>query len=598
MSEKICVLDFGSQYCHLIARRIRQLNVYSEIMESNVKSAKLKRCKGIILSGGPSSVYDKNIPRYDKNIFNCKIPILAICYGHQLMVHEFGGEVKPGKIREYGIAILNIKNKDNLFKGLEDNEKVWMSHGDTVTKLPHNFQVIGKTDDCENAAIANTKNNFFGIQFHPEVYHTKKGMKILSNFLDICNCKRDWNMENYIEQISKEIKEKVKDKNVFMLISGGVDSTVTFTLLNRVLGEKRVYGLFINNGLIREDEAIKVKKSFENIGFKNFHVYDASNLFIKNLEGIYNPEEKRKIIGETFIKVANEQILRLNLDYEKWILGQGTIYPDTIETRGTKNAVLIKTHHNRVDAMQRLIKQGKVIEPLARLYKDEVRKLGIELGLAKENVYRHPFPGPGLGVRILCTNKIEKIKNKRKLEESINGIISKYNLKAYILPIKSVGVQGDFRTYKYPLAIEGNADWDILERISTLITNKFKEINRVILLLSPEKIINYTIKRSYITIQRLELARKADNIAMYLLKQNDIYDDVWQMPTVLVPLSIDRGESVILRPVVSREAMTANFYKMDERILNKIVGNIMEIEGIDAVFYDITNKPPATIEWE
>jgi GMP synthase (glutamine-hydrolysing) len=590
IKPQIVVLDFGGQYSHLIARRIRQLNVLAEIKDAEVDVDELREVKGIILSGGPSTVGDENSPKYNKEIFKLNIPILGICYGHQVMAHELGGHVTAGKIKEYGQSTVEIK-KSKLFKELETKERAWMSHGDTVTRLPKGFKVIGSTEDCEAAAVADEKNNRYGVQFHPEVTHTPNGMKILDNFLQICKCKRDWDMNNFIAQITKDIKDKVKDNNVFLLVSGGVDSTVAFALLEKVLGKERVYGLHIDNGFMRKNESKKVKKELEKHGFKNLHVIDAGDDFLEAVKEVYDPEKKRKIIGKIFIDVQAKAVKEMNLDPEKWMLGQGTIYPDTIETAGTKNAALIKTHHNRVKEVQQLIEQGKVIEPLAELYKDEVREVGEKLGLPHELVWRHPFPGPGLAVRCLCVEK-EDI-----CAAEVNEITQTFNMEAKTLPIKSVGVQGDFRTYKHPAVLIGEEDWDMLEEVSTEITNKIKEVNRVVYLLNEVDVEKLKVKREYLTKARMDLLREADDKVNKIIFKHKLEKEIWQFPVVLVPLGL-KGESIVLRPVNSKEAMTAEFARLPENVIQEIINELQKIKGIDAIFYDVTHKPPGTIEWE
>lgn len=595
--DKIIVLDFGGQYSHLIANRIRRLGVYSEIKSNDADILELKDAKGIILSGGPQNISEDDSLKCDKRIFDLGIPTLGICYGHQLMSHLCSGKVARGKTKEYGKAKLNIKNKKGLFEGLNDSETVWMSHGDYVSKLGRGFEITASTSDCKTAAVSNFKKNLFGIQFHPEVTHTENGMKLLENFIyKICKCKKSWDMKTFIETEIKEIKKKVKGKKVFLLVSGGVDSTVCFALLNKALGKDNVYGLHINNGFVRKNESSDVKTALEKNGFKNFHVADASNEFFNVLKDVYEPELKRKIIGKKFIEVQDKETKKLKLDPDKWILGQGTIYPDTIETGGTKNAALIKTHHNRVEAVQKLIAQGKVIEPLKDLYKDEVRMVGKMLGLPPALILRHPFPGPGLAVRCLCAK--EEFKVDKKTDKLTNDIAKDYGLTAKVLPIKSVGVQGDARTYAHPAALVGGASWDALEKVSTSITNSVSDVNRVILLLTKTDLTKAKIKKAYLTTQRIKVLQEADAIVTKYLYKNNLYDSIWQFPVVLVPLSFNGGESIVLRPINSTEAMTASFTKLPRKHVKAIAEEIMRIKGIDAVFYDVTNKPPATIEWE
>jgi GMP synthase (glutamine-hydrolysing) len=603
--DKIAVLDFGGQYSHLIANRVRRLNVYSEILDSNTPADSLKDYKGIILSGGPQSVYEENSPQCDPQIFYLGIPILGICYGLQIMVYKKGGKVSPGKVKEYGKADIKITKKEGIFEGLNDEENVWMSHGDEVAQLPEGMEIIGSTDNCVNAAVADFEKKLYGVQFHPEVTHTKNGMKIIDNFLNITGAKREWSLDAFIETEMRTIREKVGENKVFMLISGGVDSTVAYSLIQKAIGAERTHGLFVDTGLIRLHEREEVEKAYKNAGIENVHFYYGGEKFFSRLDHVYEPEEKRKIIGDTFIDVQKHVVETMGLNPEEWLLGQGTIYPDTIETGGTKHADKIKTHHNRVEQIEELIKAGKVIEPLMQLYKDEVRTVGQKLGVPEEIVQRHPFPGPGLGVRCLCTKQDDYPENHEAVQKEINDYLhEKYDVNGEILPIKSVGVQGDARTYRHPFLIklhkDTKRDWELLGEISTDITNRFNTVNRVLLLLHPRGVMDVKVKPGYITKDRIELLQKADYRVTQFIKYHKMYGEIWQFPTVLLPLSLNEGngECVVLRPIQSEEAMTANFYRMQWKWLDELVDGINETTGFDGVFYDLTNKPPGTIEWE
>ena len=602
--DKIAVLDFGGQYAHLIANRIRRLGVYSEILDPETKAVLLKDYKGIILSGSPRSVYAKNAPHCDKAIFDLGIPILGICYGHQLMQFMLGGQVSSGETKEYGMAQLSVKKPSPIFKGVSKKTRVWMSHGDMVQKLASGFEAIGETSDCPLAAVANHAKNFFGIQFHAEVTHTPEGMKILDNFISVCKAKKEWDIEIYMKEEIERIKNKIGDKKVFLLVSGGVDSTVCFALLEKALGKKRVYGLLVDTGLMRLDEPQKVKQSLSKMGFDNLHVADKKEVFYKALKGVSNPESKRKIIGDLFWEVKESVAEELHLNSDEWIMGQGTIYPDTIETGGTKHADKIKTHHNRVDLVQKMIKEGRVIEPLAQLYKDEVRDLGEKLGLPKKLVWRQPFPGPGLGVRILCLSEedTKKTEDFTKLDSEILDYVRKTfavkNIEARVLPIKSVGVQGDERTYRHPVALFTDLkNWDKLEEISTAITNRFNQVNRVILALkgNPDSLVLTPLTT---TPERVKLLQIIDNAVMEYMEKTPDNDKIWQFPVVLMPVgSVAGKESIVLRPIVSTEAMTASFARIDRQVVERIVERIVE-PSISHIFYDLTHKPPGTIEWE
>jgi GMP synthase (glutamine-hydrolysing) len=604
--DKIVVLDFGGQYAHLIANRVRRLGVYSEILDPEIKADKLKGYKGIILSGSPMSVYAEKAPHCDKKIFDLGIPILGICYGHQLMQYMLGGKVVSGTTKEYGLADLMLIQPVGIFGGLKQKSRVWMSHGDTVSEKAPGFVEAGKTADCANSALFNLDKHFYGVQFHPEVTHSEEGMKMLDNFLNICEVKRDWSIDEFIKEETDSIKKKIGKKKVFLLASGGVDSSVAFALLEKALGPDRVYGLLVDTGLMRYKEAEMVKKYLNDAGFMNLHVADKSKEFLSALKGVTDPEAKRKVIGDLFWKVKEDTAEELKLNPNDWIMGQGTIYPDTIETGGTKHADKIKTHHNRVDLVQKMIQEGKVIEPLAQLYKDEVRDLGEKLGLPHAMVWRQPFPGPGLGVRIICKSpeQVASVRDFSILSQNIE-IYLKSNVglsdaKAIVLPVKSVGVQGDERTYRHPVAIfTKNRNWDELEHASTAITNRFSEVNRVILTLGGGYSDKFFLKVCDLSADRVGLLQKVDNLVTETMSAAKETFGIWQFPVVLAPVgSSDGKESIVLRPIVSTEAMTASFARIDWDLLDKMAKSILEDKKLSHVFYDLTHKPPGTIEWE
>ncbi len=598
--EIIAVLDFGSQYTHLVANRIRRLGVYSEILHPDVETEKLRKTKGIILSGGPSSVYSSDQPRYNPDIFRIGLPVLGLCYGHQLLNQELGGKVEKGEVREYGAAILHVQKPIGIFKGLADRERVWMSHGDMVSKLPQGFEVLGWTGECPTAAVGDHGRRVYGLQFHPEVTHTTNGMKILGNFLDICGCQREWNMSGFIDSSISKIREAVGERKVFLLVSGGIDSTVAFVLLNRALGPERVHGFYIDTGLMRKDETQLVQGSVSGLGISNLHVIDASDRFISALKEVVNPEEKRKIIGSIFVDIVQDLTTEIGVSTGQWILAQGTIYPDTIESGDTRNSAVIKTHHNRVEAIQRLISQGELIEPLSQLYKDEVRELGRKLMLPDTLIKRHPFPGPGLAVRILCSDGTEEPRITGTAEKKVSRIAAEFGLRSRILPVRSVGVQGDLRTYAHPVAVWGKASWKDLEGASTAITNQIPEVNRTVYLLSQSQpILKLKIKRSFMTEERINLIREADHIASTIIEQAGLEDRIAQMPVVLVPVSSDgTRESVVLRPLCTEDFMTASFAEIPLGVAEKIARSILDLGKVDMVFYDVTHKPPGTTEWE
>jgi GMP synthase (glutamine-hydrolysing) len=596
--DTIAIVDFGGQYTHLIANRIRRLGVYSEIVPNDIAASQCARFKGIVLSGGPHSVLDADRPGFDPGMFGLGIPLLGLCYGHQLMAQCLGGKVVAGKYREYGIAQIDIAENSPLFKGLDACEQIWMSHGDAVEVLPPGFAVLGSTSGCKTAAMGNETARMYGLQFHPEVTHTPKGMTILDNFLNLCACSRDWNTGTFLREISGEIRRKCGAKKVFLLVSGGVDSTVAFTLLNKVLGEGNVLGLHIDNGLMRHEESGAVLDSMKANGFNNLHLVDATEEFLSALRNVADPEQKRRIIGAVFIQVQEKALVDLGLNPAEWILGQGTIYPDTIESAGTKHAERIKTHHNRVAAVIELLERGEIVEPLALLYKDEVRALGTALGLHDALVWRHPFPGPGLGVRLLCSDGGEFAVDTATAD-AVSTIAEEAGYTAQVLPVRSVGVQGDSRTYAHPALVIGEKDWDRLEKTSTAVTNSVRGVNRVVYGLRTGKDPAYRLVKAYVSKERLAVLRAFDNLATRALGRFGEYGIVWQMPVVLLPLvNSAGGQCAVLRPILSQEAMTAKCARLKDETLAFILDESKKIDGLGDIFYDVTHKPPATIEWE
>ena len=599
MRSGIAVLDFGGQYAHLICNRIRRLGVYAEVFPPTTSPSELSGARGVVFSGGPASVYDEDPPDYHPGHLQAELPILGLCYGHQLICRHLGGEVTPGSVREYGSAQLQIRGGSSLFEGLGASEVVWMSHGDTVGRLPEGFRIVGETDDCPAAAVEDPDRRIYGLQFHPEVAHTPRGMDILDNFLQICGAPRTWTMAGYAKTAISEIREHAGDRNVFLLVSGGVDSSVAFVLFNRALGASRVRGLHIDTGFMREGETAQVEEFLTREGFENLEIVDASEDFLGAVEGLIEPEEKRQAIGRAFLEVKDRVIDGLGLDAEHWLLGQGTLYPDTIESGGTEHSALIKTHHNRIDLVEALIAKGLVIEPLAHLYKDEVRDLGTQLGLPETLVWRHPFPGPGLAVRCLCSAGQAPSEDLQALQDLAVGAAGSCGLEVRVLPIKSVGVQGDFRTYAHPALVSGDADWEILEQVSTRLTNSVRGINRVVYLLAPEPLPPQRIKRAFLTRSRLDLLREADSLAMEALSRAGLMKDVSQMPSVLLPLTSDgHQETLVLRPVYTPDFMTARFAELPREFLDGLAQKIVGLDGIEAVLFDITHKPPGTVEWE
>ena len=595
----IVVLDFGGQYAHLIANRIRRLRVHAEIRSPETAVADLQDADGLILSGGPASVYDPEAPAYNPKILAMGKPMLGLCYGHQLLCHRLGGQVEMGETHEFGVAYLQVHKAEGVLAGLDVRERVWMSHRDHVAALPPGFAVLGATEDCPVAAMGDAERKIYGLQFHPEVTHTVRGMDILDNFAALCGAERSWTMERYTEQVIERIQQQTKGRNVFLFVSGGVDSSVAFLLLNRALGAERVLGLHIDNGFMREGETALVERLMKGAGLHNLEVVDASAEFLAATEGIADPEEKRLRIGEEFIRVRDRALAALALDPDEWLLGQGTLYTDTIESGGTENAAVIKTHHNRVGVIDQLLAEGKVVEPLDQLYKDEARTLGETLGLPHHLVWRHPFPGPGLAVRVLCSEGPSAENLAPETVAEAQKVASTFGLALDVLPLRSVGVQGDARTYAHPAVVSGQSEWKTLEALSTELTNNFPSINRVIYLLGPIPRPQQSLKAGYLTRDRLDLLRRADAISMEALERHGLMEEVTQMPTVLLPLSSDGvQESVVLRPIATSDFMTARFCTLPQAFLDDVRERLLALAGIEAVFYDITHKPPGTVEWE
>lgn len=511
VEEKIIILDFGSQYTQLIARKVREIGVYAEIYPYNITKEKFDSldAKGLILSGGPSSVYEDGAPIPSFDVFDLGIPVLGICYGLQLIAYKNGGSVDPATKREYGKAFLNVDQNDPLFKNVDSSTQVWMSHGDHLTKIPEGFHKSGDSGNSPLCAISNKERNIYGIQFHPEVHHSSQGKTILKNFaVNICNCSATWTMGSFIEQAKKQIKETVGNDGVLCALSGGVDSTVTAVLIHEAIGDQ-LHCIHVDSGLMRSGESAQIDKLFkENFNMK-IDVVEAEEAFLSKLKGVIEPEKKRKIIGNTFIEVFDKEAEKL--ENIKW-LAQGTLYPDVIESVSVKGpSATIKTHHN-VGGLPEDMK-FKLIEPFRELFKDEVRAVGRELGIPDWFIDRHPFPGPGLGIRVLGEVTPERVAILQKADEIYLDEIHKAGLYneiwqafAVLLPVQSVGVMGDNRTYENVCAV---------------------------------------------------------------------------------------------RAVTSTDGMTAEFYHFPFEVLEKISNRIInEVKGINRVAYDISSKPPSTIEWE
>ena len=497
--DTILVLDFGGQYCHLIGRRIRENGVYSEIVPHDISPEEVKalnekfNVKGLILSGGPSSVYEPNAPKLNPRIFEVNLPILGLCYGHQLLAQLSNGKVEPANCKEYGTAQVSIDKPVGVLEGLSEKEKVWMSHSDTVFALPQEFEVLAHTENCPVAAFRHKQKPIYGLQWHPEVIHTENGMRMLRNFIfQVCKCQANWQMEDLIGKMVAEVKAEVGASSAIIGLSGGIDSSVATAIAAKALGDK-LTAVFVDHGFMREGEPEAIREAFQKFPI-NFVVANAQDRFMQKLIGVVDPEKKRKVIGEEFIRVFEEIANDSGAEY----LIQGTIYPDRIESGFRKNSNKIKSHHN-VAGLPEKIKFKKILEPLRDLYKDEVRKVARMLDLPKEIVMRQPFPGPGLAVRIIGELTPEKVGIAKKADkivrEEIEGNGLSENLWQYFAVLtdtKATGVKGDSRAYGYVVAVRAaksreamtasfaNIPYPVLEKISTKITNEIPQVTRVV----------------------------------------------------------------------------------------------------------------------
>ncbi len=667
--DRIAVLDFGGQYAHLIATKVRRMRVRTDIVDPMSPLDVFRQYRGLILSGSPAlSAYGEGAD-YNHDIFNLDIPILGLCYGHQEIAKRYGGRIEHTR-REYGPARLRIVAESPIFAGIAGAPVVWMSHGDSVTELPPGYREIAcsaylpgatvgeaveegavaeagleRETDVEsgatvvragagtrggpgstrpagsepahheqahshrNAAIASEELKRYGFQFHPEVDDSEHGEEMLANFVTgICGCRPTWTIPNYVQEQIVAIRERVGGQKVFLLASGGVDSTVCARLLVAALGDERVHLLHIDNGLMRKDESRAIMDRFRAWGLTgNLHFVDASERFLSALAGLVEPEAKRLAIGNTFIDVCTEEMERIGVSGA--LLAQGTIYPDTIETGGTKRADVIKTHHNRVPIVEEMIAAGRVLEPLQQLYKTEVRELGAALGLDADLLNRHPFPGPGLGVRLLCSRGLDAADRAtlERIEQAAARFAAPCRLRALAMPLRSVGVKADLRAYEWPVMLvdarggsgEGSISWDSVLEAAGLIYRRVDGVNRCCYALSPmEGTLEPVV--AHVTRERLDLLREADRIVMEGLARHGLMNVVWQCPTVAAPIRVGGkgSELIITRPVLSARAMTARPAIPPDALIREWREAILALPGVSGLCLDVTTKPPGTIEWE
>jgi len=616
--EKLAILDCGGQYTKVIDRKIRELGVKSDIFPINIKTEKLQEYQAIILSGGPNNISDKQRLSFDEKIFDLGKPVLGICYGMQLMSDHFGGIVDSNIVKEYGQNEIWIDNTSLIFDGMSEKQNVLMSHGDTVKNVPNGFKIIGKSGEAI-AAIGNEEKKMYGLQFHPEVDLTEEGIKILENFIrKVAKYKDFYALDDRIETSIKEIRKKVGDNKVVVLVSGGVDSAVTAALLIKALNPDNVYAIHIDSGFMRKNESDIICENLKKLGLKNLIRENAKEMFfntIVEVEGkkigplvdTIDPEEKRQIIGEIFIKIANNVIERLGLNPESTFIAQGTLRPDLIESGNPEIsgfAHKIKTHHNDVAIVREARKKGLIVETNSDWHKDEVRKVARMLGLEESIASRQPFPGPGLAIRLLCHDKNEEVIITKEEIDKINEIVNQKGEKAQIIPIKSVGVQGDARSYKNLGILYGNGielDWNKVTTVAKQITDSINTINRIGYILNV-KDVNKKIEcfNMKINDECVGLLRELDKIVTSNLEKSRVN----QTFAVLLPIGITKKYSVAIRTFVTNDFMTGKpggiGLEVDKTMLEKTIKEIEDnfSDKIEFIIYDVTSKPPATCEWQ
>jgi GMP synthase (glutamine-hydrolysing) len=597
--DHVAVLDFGGQYAHLIANRVRGLGVYCVVMPPEDFRPGPDGPDGLILSGGPQSVTDAHVQMMRARLAGYGNPILGICFGHQLLAKLHGGQLAHGTERQYGPTPIRCDPSAKLFLGLPKDQTVWMSHGDHVAELPPRFRATATAENCAVAAYEADGRAIFGVQFHPEVVHTPHGNAILKNFLTTCRIRTPWAPDGMRRRVVEQTRAAAGDATLFLLVSGGVDSLVALQVCIEAVGPERVRSLHVDTGLMRLGESDDILKFLTAEGFQNIEIERAEARFLRELAGVAEPEQKRAIIGRLFVEVLREKLQELALG-DNWKLVQGTIYPDTIESGGTKNAAKIKTHHNRVPEIQAMIDRGLVVEPLRDLYKDEVRLLGRELGLPQPLLDRHPFPGPGLGIRLLCHDGKAAVSSAFADAPRLEADLAKAGLRGRILPVKSVGVQGDERSYRHP-AVVWSPDgrwpaWPELNALANRLVNELGDINRVVISLENLTDAEFALRETFVERAGLDRLRQVD---ARLQRRLAGLPEIWQAPVIALPLFDAAGDQAfVLRPVCSRDAMTADVYPIDFGLLAEWARETRAVPGAGALFYDVTTKPPGTIEWE
>lgn len=611
----VAILDAGAQYAKVIDRRIRELAVHSVILPLDTPADDLAQYQALIISGGPESVYGAAAPRYDSAIFELDKPILGICYGLQLMVHHFGGKVEKKEIREDGQFEIKIDTAAPIFNGLDSPQTVLLTHGDTVDKVPGGWQEIAWSGELI-AGAQSRDGKLVGLQFHPEVDLTIQGQELFKNFVTkIAQLPQDFSVQDRAQQAIEYLRNYIGQRQALILLSGGVDSTVTAALLRQAIPAEQITAIHIDHGLMRLDESKQVVQSLRSLDIP-VQLVEAQDQFLKaqlqgqSLASTTDPETKRKVIGDTFITVTQQVISKLELDPSNTVLVQGTLRPDLIESAGkhtSQTAQTIKTHHNDSDLVRQLRDKGQVAEPLAEYHKDEVRQLGQQLGLPDQLVWRQPFPGPGLAIRVICATK-PSLQDYTQVFEKLQNLVAEQNndVAATLLPIQTVGIQGDGRTYSYPAMITGPADWLEAFKLAKLIPQQLHQINRVVYAFG-QPFTQPITSITPTTLQQkgvLESLRQADQIVNNVLLEFNLIKTLTQVPVISIPVTFDAANthSIVIRTFITNDFMTGVPAVPGKDIpvvaLQQMVDQISKIQGISRVLYDLTAKPPGTTEWE
>ncbi len=639
--QKIVVINFGNHFAHKITRTLRLLGFHAEIAPPSVQLEDLKGAAGIILSDGPASLQNGSASAFNQEILSLEIPVLGIGYGHQLLAQHYGGKVGKALVGEFGVTQLhqNTEIYSPLLLDMKDGSDVWMGHRDEVQELPPGFEVVASTSVCSCAAIQNLNQARFGLQCNPESKDTSYGTRILRNFARFCGMEKNWDRDIVLELILAKIRFLARDKKVLAFLSGGVESNVAFTLLNKCLGQNRVLGIHIDNGFLRKNESMVVARRYWDLGFKNFVVADSSKSFLKLFDREVHPRRKRLLEAAYFRHVQNKMMEKLGLNPDEWLIALNTLYPDSLVPDNIKNRYCIKSGSKPLEGVQALIERGLYIEPLRELYKDEVKIIGKRMGLQSDMIDRHPFPEPGLAINVLCSSGELSSQQSTLLSQTqvtLMNLISKEGIQSMtttILPVKAATIQNGRWVYASPVALtfdssgprtwhtvlqslenqEEDADfeekkdfpwyhiprWRVLERMASFITDSIDEVSRVVVCLYQRPGAGLQLQEGYCNKMRLDQTREADFIVLDELNRFGWYEEIFQHLTINLPYASapDRC-SLVLRPIVSDDMERVSFSQMNHEVLSAIMERLVQLPFVDAIYYDITNSPPAALSWE